>query len=49
MGDVRLIIGGEVDCIAPDADLQNPSTASFIELKTNMVVHDARDIMRFEK
>jgi len=47
--DIPIIMGGEVDCIAPNSDLQKPATDCFIELKTNMNVETERDIMRFER
>jgi RAT1-interacting protein len=53
LGNLRVIIGGEVDCIAQDSARATRSkqvtTEDFIELKTNIVIENARDEMMFEK
>lgn len=47
IGGVRLLIGGEVDCITPSP---GPiTTADFIELKTNIAISSARDEAAFER
>ncbi|KAL5526380.1 RAI1 [Sanghuangporus sanghuang] len=46
LGDNRLIIGGEVDCVEGKYTGQ-PNT--FVELKTSMVIRNPQDEARFEK
>lgn len=50
LGDVPMILGGEVDCVQDNAGLQaglEPQT--FVELKTNPVLLNPRDEARFER
>ncbi|KAI0637617.1 RAI1-domain-containing protein [Trametes polyzona] len=46
LGDNRLVIGGEVDCVR---DRFDGRTDSFVELKTSMSIRNAGDEARFEK
>ncbi|KAJ7903314.1 RAI1-domain-containing protein [Mycena olivaceomarginata] len=46
LGDTRLVIGGEVDCVRGKYTGQ---TDTFVELKTSMVIRNPRDEARFEK
>ncbi|CDO74212.1 hypothetical protein BN946_scf185043.g264 [Trametes cinnabarina] len=46
LGDDRLIIGGEVDCVRERFDGR---TDTFVELKTSMSIRNAGDEARFEK
>lgn len=54
LGNLRVIIGGEVDCIVPKPQGEATgrraiTTDDFIELKTNIVIQNARDEAMFEK
>lgn len=50
LGDVPMILGGEVDCVRDSAGTQDGlETQDFIELKTNLVIDSARDEMNFER
>ncbi|KIY64841.1 RAI1-domain-containing protein [Cylindrobasidium torrendii FP15055 ss-10] len=46
LGDTRLLIGGEVDCVR---EKYTGTTDSFVELKTSMTIRSAQDNARFEK
>ncbi|KAF7312470.1 RAI1 domain-containing protein [Mycena indigotica] len=46
LGDTRLVIGGEVDCVRGKF---TGKTDTFIELKTSMTIRGAQDEARFEK
>ncbi|KAK7016290.1 RAI1 domain-containing protein [Favolaschia claudopus] len=46
LGDTRLVIGGEVDCVR---GTYTSKTDTFVELKTSLVIRGAQDEMRFEK
>ncbi|KAL7281998.1 hypothetical protein ACG7TL_003465 [Trametes sanguinea] len=46
LGDNRLVIGGEVDCVRGRFDGR---TDTFVELKTSMAIRNAGDEARFEK
>ncbi|EPQ52575.1 RAI1-domain-containing protein [Gloeophyllum trabeum ATCC 11539] len=46
LGDVRMVIGGEVDCIRGRKDGKHDA---FVELKTSLAIRDQRDEARFEK
>ncbi|TFK40441.1 RAI1 like PD-XK nuclease-domain-containing protein [Crucibulum laeve] len=46
LGDTRMIIGGEVDCVRGK---YTGKTDSFVELKTSMTIRGAQDEARFEK
>ncbi|KAL1938626.1 hypothetical protein VTO73DRAFT_11441 [Trametes versicolor] len=46
LGDNRLVIGGEVDCVR---DKFNGRTDTFVELKTSIMIRNAGDEARFEK
>ncbi|KAF8206227.1 hypothetical protein K438DRAFT_1816842 [Mycena galopus ATCC 62051] len=46
LGDTRLVIGGEVDCVRGKYTGQ---TNTFVELKTSMVIRGPQDEARFEK
>ncbi|GAA5991864.1 hypothetical protein JCM5350_002731 [Sporobolomyces pararoseus] len=45
----RMIIGGEVDCVQPETDLNKIETKDFIELKTNILIQSERDEANFER
>ncbi|GAA5926765.1 uncharacterized protein JCM15063_000364 [Sporobolomyces koalae] len=45
----RLVLGGEVDCLRPEADLKSITSRDFIELKTNIVIQSQRDEINFER
>lgn len=45
----RMVIGGEVDCLRPEADLNRIETKDFIELKTNIMIQSQRDEANFER
>ncbi|GAA5948851.1 hypothetical protein JCM3765_003926 [Sporobolomyces pararoseus] len=45
----RMIIGGEVDCVQPETDLDKIETKDFIELKTNILIQSQRDEANFER
>ncbi|TDL20754.1 RAI1-domain-containing protein [Rickenella mellea] len=47
LGDNRMIIGGEVDCVRGNKYTGQPDT--FVELKTSMAIRGASDEARFEK
>jgi len=49
LGGFRTIVGGEVDCLRPEADLIRIGTKDFIELKTNIVIQSQRDEVNFER
>ena len=50
LGEIPIILGGEVDCVANNAGLaQGLAPKDFVELKTNMVLQGERDEMRFER
>jgi hypothetical protein len=50
LGDVSMILGGEVDCVKEGAGIQEGlDTSDFIELKTNLVIDSARDEVNFER
>ena len=50
LGDVPMILGGEVDCVQAGAGVDQPlETAHFLELKTNLVIEGERETMRFER
>lgn len=50
LGGCRTIVGGEVDCLRPTADMtRGVSTNDFIELKTNLVIQSLRDEINFER
>ena len=49
LGGFRAIVGGEVDCVLPAADMSNITTSDFIELKTNIIISSPRDEMMFER
>lgn len=44
-----MILGGEVDCVVPNADLRRIKTDDFIELKTNINIGSQREEMNFER
>ncbi|KAI0790010.1 RAI1 like PD-XK nuclease-domain-containing protein [Abortiporus biennis] len=46
LGDTRLVIGGEVDCVRGQF---NGKTDNFVELKTSIVIRNAFDETKFEK
>ncbi|PCH42099.1 RAI1-domain-containing protein [Wolfiporia cocos MD-104 SS10] len=46
LGDTRMVIGGEVDCVR---DTFTGQTSSFVELKTSLVIRGPQDELRFEK
>lgn len=47
---MRMILGGEVDCITEPKDSTQPlSPSQFVELKTNMTIESSKDEFRFEK
>ncbi|PIL36601.1 hypothetical protein GSI_00290 [Ganoderma sinense ZZ0214-1] len=46
LGDSRLVIGGEVDCVRERFD---GKTDTFVELKTSMAIRGQEDEARFEK
>jgi len=46
LGDTRMFIGGEVDCVRGSFDGQ---TDTFVELKTSMAIRGPRDEAKFEK
>ncbi|OCH88558.1 RAI1-domain-containing protein [Obba rivulosa] len=46
LGDTRMVIGGEVDCVR---DKFSGQTTSFVELKTSLVIRGPQDEARFEK
>nr|GAT48743.1 predicted protein [Mycena chlorophos] len=46
LGDTRLVIGGEVDCVRGKF---TGKTDNFVELKTSMTIRGAQDEARFEK
>ncbi|EJF63130.1 RAI1-domain-containing protein [Dichomitus squalens LYAD-421 SS1] len=46
LGDSRLVIGGEVDCVREHF---NGQPDNFVELKTSMSIRNAQDEARFEK
>ncbi|GAA5896020.1 uncharacterized protein JCM6883_001689 [Sporobolomyces salmoneus] len=45
----RIILGGEVDCLRPEADLSKIDRKDFMELKTNIVIQSQRDEVNFER
>ncbi|KAF5326772.1 hypothetical protein D9619_004479 [Psilocybe cf. subviscida] len=47
LGDVRLVVGGEVDCVR--GKYTGNSTDRFVELKTSMSIRGPQDEGRFEK
>lgn len=50
LGDLPLILGGEVDCVQAGAGVDQPlDTSSFLELKTNMVIEGERNTITFER
>ncbi|KAK4701024.1 RAT1-interacting protein, partial [Phenoliferia sp. Uapishka_3] len=49
LGGFRSILGGEVDCVMPGAQMGNVKTSDFVELKTNIVISSPRDEMMFER
>jgi len=50
IGDVSMILGGEVDCVREGAGIKEGlETQDFIELKTNLVIESTRDEMNFER
>ncbi|GAA5884751.1 hypothetical protein JCM16303_005259 [Sporobolomyces ruberrimus] len=49
LGGFRTIVGGEVDCLRPEADLSNIASKDFIELKTNIIIQSQRDEVNFER
>lgn len=50
IGDVSMILGGEVDCVREGAGVKEGlETQDFIELKTNLVIESVRDEMNFER
>ncbi|KAK7463369.1 decapping endonuclease targeting mRNA [Stygiomarasmius scandens] len=46
LGDIRLVIGGEVDCVRGK---YTGNTNTFVELKTSMNIRNANDEAKFEK
>jgi len=46
LGDTRMFIGGEVDCVR---GAYNGQTDKFVELKTSMVIRGSHDESKFEK
>ncbi|KAH9995835.1 RAI1 like PD-XK nuclease-domain-containing protein, partial [Russula vinacea] len=46
LGDTRIVIGGEVDCVR---DRYNGRNDTMVELKTSMTIRGDRDRARFEK
>jgi len=46
LGNTRMIIGGEVDCVR---DKYTGQTDTFVELKTSLVIRGRQDSERFEK
>ncbi|EMD33871.1 hypothetical protein CERSUDRAFT_97807 [Gelatoporia subvermispora B] len=46
LGDMRMVIGGEVDCVR---DKFSGQTASFVELKTSLAIRGPQDEAKFEK
>lgn len=50
LGDIPMLLGGEVDCVQDNAGLERPlQTTDFIELKTNVVIESEKDEIRFER
>lgn len=61
LGDRRMVIGGEVDCVrgryvstvwragSSTADNYSGNTDNFVELKTSLTIRNASDEARFEK
>lgn len=49
IGGVRVILGGEVDCVKPTARKGRISTNDFIELKTNIAIGSQREEEMFER
>lgn len=49
LGERRIIIGGEVDCVVPSRGHTSPVTSRFVELKTNLVLRNPRDELLFER
>lgn len=49
LGTVRMVIGGEVDCVKPHVKAERVSTNDFVELKTNLVIRNERDEINFER
>jgi RAT1-interacting protein len=49
IGGVRIILGGEVDCVKPSASRGKVSTSDFIELKTNIAIGSQREEEMFER
>ncbi|GAA6028825.1 hypothetical protein JCM8097_007413 [Rhodosporidiobolus ruineniae] len=49
LGGFRTVVGGEVDCVRPGAEVGKIGTRDFVELKTNMVIQSQRDEVNFER
>ncbi|GAA6015653.1 hypothetical protein JCM11491_007185 [Sporobolomyces phaffii] len=49
LGGFRTIVGGEVDCLRPEANLDQIDPQDFIELKTNIIIQSQRDEISFER
>ncbi|KAM0748120.1 RAI1-domain-containing protein [Meredithblackwellia eburnea MCA 4105] len=49
LGGFRTILGGEVDCVLPTANMRRITTEDFVELKTNMTINSPRDEVNFER
>ncbi|KAK9893609.1 RAI1-domain-containing protein [Cystobasidium minutum MCA 4210] len=50
LGDVPMILGGEVDCVREGAGIsEGLDTQDFLELKTNIVIDSNRDEINFER
>lgn len=47
---MRMILGGEVDCVTEARDPNKPlASDQFVELKTNMTIKSEKDEVKFEK
>lgn len=55
LGGFRILIGGEVDCLASESSNKSIAeggqieTSSFVELKTNIAISSQRDEINFER
>jgi RAT1-interacting protein len=49
LGGFRTILGGEVDCVLPTANIKRIKADDFVELKTNIIISSPRDEMMFER
>ncbi|WVQ81372.1 decapping nuclease RAI1 [Cryptococcus sp. DSM 104549] len=49
VGDIPLCLGGEVDCVRAEPGSPNPGLSQCLELKTNKVIHNAKQDSVFHK